>query len=198
MEKNNSGFSLVELIASLAVLAVASTAIMAFMSVALKNYTRGNEEATVQYEAQIATNQITNMLIEAKKGVSYAVGSETAYTLSDGGTTSDEKYLFIYNTDGYIRLRWNGAADEKKIYYTEYDSTGVAAAPGEVLLAEYVENMSVDLTNLANNHKVRIILDFKNDKEYNVSQYVTLRNAISQSDFKINEARDVVYAPTTP
>lgn len=202
MRDNNSGLSLVELIVSMAVLAVASTAIMAFLNTGLRNYNRGNEEASIQYEAQLATNQIIEMLIDANKGVTYSLNgyATTDYKLADDPTVDPTKKFFrIYNSDGYIELEWVKA--DRKIYYTEYeknpgDTTPTVKTVDRVLLAESVKSMSVELTDADKNGKVRLKFTFQkaeNGKEYTINQYVTMRNAINNSDFSINKPIGEVY-----
>ena len=197
MKNDNRGLSLVELLAAIAILAVATTAIMAFMNSATRNYSRGNAEATIQREAQVAMNQIIEILIDAQKGVTYTV--DTTDVLKDADATAEpdtisDKYLTVYNDTGFIRLHWSKA--DSRIYYAEYSSDGTQTL-SDVRFSDYVKDFSVDLTNADNGGKVRIRLDYKSESEgktYTVNQYITLRNAIYTIDFKINQARDVVYA----
>ena len=184
MKRDNSGFSLVEIIAALAVLAVASVAILQFLNTSTIHYQKENSEVEVQYEAQVATNQITDLLIDAKKGVKYAYNGSNLI-LSDADITNmslmTSKELTIENDDVRYVLTWVKA--DKKLYYSDYTYDSLTSAwvlgTDTVLMAEYVENFSVDLTNTATNGVVRLKLLFKRDREYEITQNVTIRNKVS-------------------
>lgn len=174
MRRDNSGYSLIEIIAALAVLAIASVAILQFLNISTTHYQKENSEVEVQYEAQVATNQITDLLIDAKSNVKYTYNGSNLITSDVGipsGTTLTSKELII---DNKYKLTWNEA--DKKLYY--HDGT-MAPTDADVLMAEYVENFSVDLTNTATNGVVRLKLLFKRDREYEITQNVTIRNKVS-------------------
>lgn len=184
MRRDNSGFSLIELIAAMAVLAVASVAILHFLNTSTTHYQKTNSEVEVQYEAQIATNQITDLLIDARKGVRYTYNMSNLI-LSDAAIADlsviTSKEVTVYNDDVYYILTWN--KDDKKLYYTDYtydSSTGTwNLTTDKVLMAEYIENFSMDMTNTAENGVVRLKLTFKRDNEYEVTQNVTIRNKVN-------------------
>ena len=204
MKNNNSGLSLVELVVTMAVLAVASTAIMAFLNSGIRNYQRGKEEADIQYEAQLATNQIVELLIDANKGISYSMDSwspwdDSLYSNSDV-PDKENKFFAIYNSDEYYLLTWNQT--DRTISYTEYqkenpgDRYPTKTTSSNELLADSVKEMAIDLQNADTNGRVRLTFTFQkaeNGKEYTVNQYVTVRNAINNEDFLVNQTIDKVY-----
>ena len=61
MRRNNKGFSLVELIVALAIFAIAGVAVFGFMVNSSRLYQRTNVEVKLQYEQQLAVNQIRDM-----------------------------------------------------------------------------------------------------------------------------------------
>lgn len=191
---NNYGYSLVEVLVAMTILAIAATAIFEFAIVASRHYRNETLEAEVQYEAQLAMNQIQDLLIDATEGVSYsysAGGGETLI-LSDAGVTANIKYLTIYNDDRYYVLKWDGALEQ--IFYSEYrdDGTGVfrlETNANEALMAEFVRVFSVDISQLEDNHSVRLDVTFDNGREYQVTQNVTLRNKVV-----VNKPITEVYA----
>ena len=108
MKQHDKGYSLIELIATLAVFSVLMLAVIVIMRTTLASYRDGLEETEMQEEAQIVANQIADLLIDAKgysesggvysiidpegntislsksgSTLSYSVGSETAQPLSD-------------------------------------------------------------------------------------------------------------------
>ena len=60
-----AGLTLVELIISMAILAVVGIAVGGAMYVSSRSYTRGASEVNVQEEAQVASNLICDWIIDA-------------------------------------------------------------------------------------------------------------------------------------
>ncbi len=188
MKKNNLGFSLVELVASIAILAIASVAILHFLNTSTTHYQKENSEVDVQYEAQIAANQITDFLIDAQKGVRYTYDATNA-VLSDADIPNlsaiSSKEITIYNKDVYYVLTWKKA--DRTLRYSDYTYNATTSTwslrTNTVLMAEYVEDFAVDMTNTEQNGIVRFKLLLKKDSEYEVTQNVTIRNKV-----KVNAA----------
>ena len=113
--KNRLGFSLVEMITAFAVLGIATLAIGGFFVSSSRSYAGTSSETSIQYEAQMALNQIENKLIDATLGVNYALsdGAKLTFLESDGtsGASATAKYLFIFNSDGtnfdLLLMKWN-------------------------------------------------------------------------------------------
>ena len=64
MMRNNKGFSLIELLIALAILSVAGVAIAGFVMNTSHSYSQTNKEVKLQYEQQLAVNQIRDMIVE--------------------------------------------------------------------------------------------------------------------------------------
>lgn len=195
---NNAGYSLVEVIVALGIVTIAATAVFEFAIVASKQYQKDTLETEVQYEAQLVMNQIQELLIDASEGVSYS------YAASDGGvgdlilkddgiapgTAANYKYLTVYNDDKYYVLKWD--LGQEKIFYSEYrnDGGGVfTLLADEALMAEFVHAFSVDISQLEENHSVRLDVTFDNQRSYRMTQNVTLRNKVA-----VNKSVSEVYA----
>ncbi len=54
IQKQNSGFSLVELIIAIAILVIVTGAVCSFIIITSRNYANGNNDISVQQEAQLA------------------------------------------------------------------------------------------------------------------------------------------------
>lgn len=183
IKDDNAGFSLVELLVAIAIFSIVSIAFFEFLTVAVRHYQKETMEVEIQYEAQLAVNQLQDLMIDAKKGVSYTVNGITNIQ-SDAdivaGTTVNSKEVIVYNTDRYYVVKWNVA--DKELVYSEYkreaDGTWTEVAD-EQLMAEYISEFSVDLSLYDRNSSIVIDALFEKDREYRVTQNVKLRNQIS-------------------
>ena len=66
MKEQNDGFSLVELIVSMAILMIAGAALIGFLSYCMGQYKRTNEEVDLQYASQVFDNRSKNHLMQAQ------------------------------------------------------------------------------------------------------------------------------------
>ena len=64
MKKNNKGYTLVELMLTLLIFSVIMISIIMIMRTTIVSYKNGLTEASVQENAQIAINQISNILVD--------------------------------------------------------------------------------------------------------------------------------------
>ena len=138
------GFTLVEIIVSLAIMTIVAGAVGAFMVAGNNSYMRGNKELTLQEEAQLTANQIIDMIIDVEKDIQFKQ--------SDDGSTAE---LFLEKEKDSYLLQWrqgSGAADPGKVYFYESDNTldadGNLVWSSESLLAEYVTSFDVDLSGV--------------------------------------------------
>lgn len=108
--KNNKGYSLVELIIAIAMLAIVITAVCSFIVAGSKHYQWSNNEITIQEDAQMAINQMSDVVIDTNRAVCYygcPEGGSDIGTAQSGLTDDDiavklggnigDKYLAVYN-----------------------------------------------------------------------------------------------------
>ena len=93
MHIGKKGFTLVEVIVSLAIMTIVAGAVGAFMIAGNNSYMRGNKELTLQEEAQLTANQIIDMIIDVEKDIQF----------TDSGTSSE---LFLENEKSSYLLQW--------------------------------------------------------------------------------------------
>ena len=103
MQKQNKGFSLVELIIAIAILVIVTGAVCSFIVITSRNYANGNNDIGVQQEAQLAFNQISDVVIDARNSINYAGedGSGNFVKVlkdSEFANTPEVKKLIVYNT----------------------------------------------------------------------------------------------------
>ena len=176
MHIGKKGFTLVEIIVSLAIMTIVAGAVGAFMVAGNNSYMRGNKELTLQEEAQLTANQIIDMIIDVEKDIQFKQ--------SDDGSTAE---LFLENEKDSYLLQWrqgSGAADPGKVYFYESDNTldadGNLVWSSESLLAEYVTSFDVDLSGVRSDRTVILRMDFAyQDKTYSINETIRLRNDLS-------------------
>lgn len=174
MHIGKKGFTLVEIIVSLAIMTIVAGAVGAFMVAGNNSYMRGNKELTLQEEAQLTANQIIDMIIDVEKDIQF----------TDNGTTSE---LFLENEKNSYLLQWregSGASDPGRVYFHESDNTldadGNLVWSTESLLAEYVTKFDVDLSGVRKDRTVILRMDFAyQDKSYSINETIRLRNDLS-------------------
>ena len=145
IQNNNSGLSLIELIITVAMLAIVGSIIAAFVATSSKTYTRVSAEVDIQEEAQLTVNQIKDLVIDANRAVIFGLEAPTqVFTVLDGSVSETDiiddwvnnqgvaigtikKVLVVYNeeylatTNTYqfpiVKIIYN--ADEGKLYYAK-------------------------------------------------------------------------------
>ena len=103
IQQQNSGFSLVELIIAIAILVIATGAVCSFIIITSRNYANGNNDISVQQEAQLALNQMSDVIIDATQSINYVGYDESnqpvkALKDSEFTFTPEKKALIVYNT----------------------------------------------------------------------------------------------------
>ena len=98
MRKNNKGYSLVELLITMAIFSIIMIAIILIMRTSLVSYKDGLFETTMQEEAQIVANQVSDLLVDAR------------YITSTGSTNSDGDLTYGFKSaEGiYFTLTFEG------------------------------------------------------------------------------------------
>ena len=185
MKKNNKGYSLVELLITMAIFAIIMLAIILMMRTSLVSYKDGLFETTMQEEAQIAANQVSDLLIDATyiRSFNGALGAET-YTFDGPEGTFTIKHVgnnLIYDNGSGEQLLSN----QMKTFYI----SGLSKrASGDT--AEIYDNAAT----------VNVGIEYQ-DRVYSASKDTYFRNNIENkaSDSEEYDPFDVGTAPiTTP
>ncbi len=108
MRKDQRGFTIVELLIAMAILAIVVVAVSGFIVVGSRSYASANSDISVQQEAQLAMNQMSDVLIDTTRSVNY-VGYET-FT-SDGVLVLKDSE-FGFEPVGKSLIMYNGVPVE--------------------------------------------------------------------------------------
>ncbi len=159
----NAGFSLVELMISMAILAIVSTAIGGAMYVSSRSYTRGSSEVTVQEEAQVSANLICDWLIDAT-------------SVTPGNGSSDTLVIVHPEGDQEIQITVSYSASLGEVSYTAVNTANPSVVIGSGVLASNVTGVNFSST-FDQDRNVRISMDFEmNERTYHAVTDSTSRN----------------------
>lgn len=196
IQKQNSGFSLVELIIAIAILVIVTGAVCSFIIITSRNYANGNNDISVQQEAQLALNQMSDVIIDATESINYVGYDESdqpvkALKDSEFAFTPEKKALIVYNTEpDHYMFYWQKS--DESLYFSVADADGNFPMPGEnstdcVLLAENVTDFQVDLRQVEERRVVKLMLNFQTGtRKFEMANNITVRNkvVINNADIK--------------
>lgn len=214
MKRDQKGFTIVELLIAVAILSIVVASVCGFILVGSRSYAAGNSDISVQQEAQLALNQMSDVVIDTTRSVNYAgydASGSPVYALKDAefAFTPEDKSLVMYN--GVLVKNPSGGPDiiedgngnknyhfywdksEETLFYAEVDATtGSAPIFGDtsyewVTLASHVTDFSVDLSQVQEKRVVMLALTFVDGvKEYVTSNNVTIRNKVGVNDAELD------------
>lgn len=174
--KRNSGFSLVELVVAIGILAVISTIVAFMMTSSSKNYGRMSVETQLQSEAQLVANAISEYAID-----SYDADNLCAESIDSAYDNTENKILVLHSLarDGkeydYVIAR----TAENKLYLGERTKPagGSWSAFSFSLLGNYISDFTVDTSHVDKENIIDFQLTYtKNNRTYNGNYQVLMRN----------------------
>ena len=206
MRIGKKGFTLVEVIVSLAIMTIVAGSVGAFIVAGNNSYLRGNKELTLQEEAQLAANQMIDLIIDVEKDINFTPDHTGTAVDLDGSTAKDAagneittahvSELRLVNNENTYMIRWQGTASgdyatANQVYLyevkntTDADGNLVVGDPTTVtpaLMAEHVTNFSVDLRQVKDKRKVILNMTFTyQDRSYDIAETIKLRNDLEKT-----------------
>ena len=161
MQKNNKGFSLVELIVSMALLVVVALMLGYFMNSATKIYVNTNSDVNAQYKIDTVAAQICDLVSEcdaitlhggAEKDVGlYMKSTGTVYRIRCshlGGVTGS---MLMYDEYTFDTLK-TGGADLKQVLYR--DAISLSCKPNITEEGKTIDYVTVTVCILAGGKNV--------------------------------------------
>ncbi|MCM1105877.1 MAG: type II secretion system GspH family protein [Blautia sp.] len=194
-QRKHMGFTLVELLVSITILAVVLAIGMGFVVRAVGIYNRGSRESSLQNEAQLTMTRLQSLIVNASHGCSV---TDPAGGLPGGGgapSTLTGKDLFVYNRKeigggSYVQGQYDIVhiyQEGSRLLYCHrtysLDASGTSSLTADKvnpeILSEFIKDFNVDLTNLIDKNAVDIQVDFENmDKSYTTGNTFLLRNGV--------------------
>lgn len=191
MKKTNKGYSLVELLLTMAIFSIVMIAIVNIMSNASKSYKKGLLEVKIQEDSQIATNQISDLLVDAKSVVQKSSVSDPEGTVTNISYTFkdiDNNNVQLDYGDNKIYLVKDG---EKALLVDNVKSFSIAGVGGTTVteaqkldnLCEVILELEVnDGTKTSASYKSTREVSFRNMVEYNPQASLLMNNASGDDD----------------
>lgn len=202
--REEDGFTLVELIISMAIFSIVSIMIMMFLQTGSKSYQRAKNELDLQMESQMLINQIRDMAYSANYAEYDGSGSThilTLYHVTQDYTpevTPDPAVPGSVGTPASVSKRITRAevvawdSTTKKLFYDKNETTGagsVSAPTANVtdddwraqhLFCNYMEEFTVAtdaVTGKIPNNTIQLTLRMKaRSREYRLQEDITVRN----------------------
>lgn len=162
--RNHKGFTMVELICSVAIFSIIMTGVGSALVISARSYQRGNVELDLQQQAQIASNLLTNLIIDSDEVVQASDNKLIVKKVESGGTVTYTVFL-----DG----------DNKLKYSTNVDSAGG-------ILAENITDFDI---SRAEGQNVDFSLKVEaGGRSYASDYHVTPRNGVSSGGTALSGA----------
>lgn len=206
MRIGKKGFTLVEVIVSLAIMTIVAGSVGAFIVAGNNSYLRGNKELTLQEEAQLAANQMIDLIIDVEKDINFTPDHTGTAVDLDGSTAKDAagneittahvSELRLVNNENTYMIRWQGTASgdyatANQVYLYEVKNTtdadgnlvvGDPTTATPALMAEHVSSFSVDLSQVKDKRKVILNMTFTyQDRSYDIAETIKLRNDLEKT-----------------
>ncbi len=177
IKRNHRGFSMIELITAIAILAILATAVVYVMNSSSKTYSELSVEAQLQSEAQLVANMITELAIDSSDALNVAVD-----TYNQNYDEAEGKILVLDSTLDSVKKQYviGKKQGENKLYLAErtYDAANSTwGALTEALLGEYISAFTVDTSRVEKENVLMFTLSYtKNGRTYDGNYQVLMRN----------------------
>lgn len=199
--QQNKGFTLVELIVSIAIFAIVGVAIAAFFAMSMRQYKANTNEVNVQTESQMTWKRLESNILITNGGI---------WTPGDS-----EIELFNYYPEGtnkYTKtsIYYDNSSENHTVYYQDYylDDNNDWVANGEPqVFASLVTEFKIELFDKEGNKitdpsalkkpskAVATIYYEANDRKYDAKNTVAIRNSVLATD-NIKAISDNIKAST--
>lgn len=177
IKKDQRGFTMIELLTAIAILAILAGSVIFIMNSSSKTYSKLSVEAQLQSEAQMVANMITELAIDS----SNAVNSATE-TYNQNYDETEGKILVLESTLNSVKKQYviGKKQGEEKLYLAErtYDaSSSTWGSLSEALLGEYITDFTVDTSRVEKENVLMFTLSYtKNGRTYDGNYQVLMRN----------------------
>ncbi len=192
-KNDKRGFTIIELIISIAIFGLIMTMVFSFMVAASRSYQKSSTEISVQNEVQTLTTQLQNLI--AGTGTNVGVDGDMIYLIEDEEFEviqydSANEYLYYYDNEQlgltssstemleYIALE---SRDDKlskaKSIVSAHAITNISDQLESYLMSEYVTEFTVEAYTEKSYVVIHLTLE-KDDVSYSAAKNIYLRNKL--------------------
>ncbi len=137
MNKDNKGFTLIELVICMVIFAIVVASVFGFMLAGARSYSTVNNRINLEFDSQLAMNQLGNYIMDCNTNLYYIANTNTLYVINKGSVENKYDVNVFQFTGGNINFGYGkNAASLSNGSFT----CNVTAAD---LLAENVTGFSV-------------------------------------------------------
>lgn len=165
-KRDHRGLTIVELVCAIAILTLVGAGVSGVLVVSANTYRNGTTEVGLQTEAQLAVNQIGDLVIDTTATVTGTPDPAASSTINV--EQSDRRYVVAHDAAG------------SQLLYSEYrleaDGAAIPVAEGQ-LLAENVTEFEADVSDFSSSGSLRLYMKLeKGTKSYAAYYTITARN----------------------
>lgn len=182
--KSSKGFSLVELLVTVAILSIVTLAVGAAMVSSARNYSKGNLEVDLQQESQVTANLISNLVLDAT-ALQWKPGNELEIKQNVSGTN----VVYTIKPNASNQLVYT-------VCYEDGSSLGLTDDDTEEVLADKVTYFDVDASKYGETKNIVVTLEFtEGEQNFKTTYNMTSRNGKGDESTALLAIRDVVLEP---
>ncbi|MEG0805830.1 MAG: type II secretion system protein [Lachnospiraceae bacterium] len=181
MKRNKEGFTLVEIIAALAILMIVGGSILLFLLNGLKQYQKIQTQTDIQYDAQTTLNQLEDLFIDVNSGIYSSGSAEETQCLKgtvlemEGGVNHTVVYQVMF-------IKNKGELTYEKYIQAEQGKERVDLVK-ETVLCKNVKQFSAQITEQECNTVIHLTLELLDKtSSCNAKKNITLRNLVEIQD----------------
>lgn len=210
--RDNRGLSLVEVLCAVAIFSLIAATIGTIIVVSARTYRNGVTETTVQQEAQLAANNIGNIVKDAcsvmygESGLKFIKDGIDDVTEVDGtlkmqGSDATELYI-ITNKKMQYCIKYD--IPNKALVYTELDISDPAApvSTGAQVLARNVSDFTADTTDFKDSRTIKLkmtVTDESTGRNIPMEYTMTSRNEVAEEmEFVSSEIPVIIFLDSNP
>ncbi len=185
---NNKGFTLVELIVTIAILAIVAMGVLSLMSAGSRSYSNVQGQVNLQIQSQIVMGQLQEFISNCSGGITWDATTNTLH-LIDTVDVWD-------NSSGFAIAGQDGVDDEKtlqsfvltnnELFYefsqhsNDADIVTATAEPIDDLMSQNIESINFTITSDADGVITLVAMDIVFEyrgAQYSATQLVTMKNS---------------------
>ncbi len=187
----NKGYSLVEVIITVAIMTIVLGCVLQLMVTGTKMYTKTSVNVDVQTEAQLLESQLNNLIVDAECGVYAQAKAEGGVSITDTSGFTSDAYIKVFNYSVAYYIAWDESS--QKVFYLEKPVVDGVVAELTVeertitnwyLMGEGVSSFIPDTSHVTEDQRlVTVKLEVtKGQGRYATVQNICLRNNVLESN----------------